>query len=326
MSCDSVLIDDNPSNEVVNNFQEFWDEYDRHYPFFELKGVDWGQVYDDHIDRVENLKNPFELFDIVSDIILSLEDGHADITTSETKINFPYTLGYPENSPKNATAYLSNFTFINNSLGYGAAALGYGDINDSNLGYIKVNTFEGPETLFDDIDDIIEKFSNKDGLVIDIRSNLGGADRNAKLIASRFVNEKSVFRKVKIRNGEDHSSFTDYKEDFIEPATDVNRFLKPIVVITNRATFSAAESFLLAMRTQAHVSVLGGITGGGAGLPLIRELPNGWILRIPSTFTVTPDMESYEGVGLMPDILVSNTPDEVFNRIDKILERAIDQL
>jgi len=58
------------------------------------------------------------------------------------------------------------------------------------------------------------------------------------------------------------------------------RYTDPIALLTNRRTFSAAESFVLAMRTLPQVTIVGDTTGGGSGNPLHRELPNGWGLSV----------------------------------------------
>jgi len=326
ISCESALIDDDPGNEFVDNFEEFWNEFDQHYAFFDLKGIDWDAVYRDNISQVQNSQGSTALFNLVSDLILSMEDGHVDLTTSETKIFFDYTKGYAPNDPRNAVAYVEGFSFINNAVGTGSSSLGFGDVKGTDIGYLRITTFEGPEFRFDDIDDVILDFQDKSAIIVDLRSNTGGNEQNARIVASRFVDEDRLFRKIKIRNGPEHTDFTDWSDDFISPDGDVPPFTKPMIVLTNRTTFSSAESFALMMKSRPNTMVVGDVTGGGSGFPLFREMPNGWIIRVPYSITATPDMVLFEEVGLIPDIRVDNPESDLLLRKDAILERAIEEL
>ena len=88
-------------------------------------------------------------------------------------------------------------------------------------------------------------------------------------------------------------------DDYLEP-TGKRQFLGPVAVLTNRRTFSAAESFVLAMRTLPQVTLVGDTTGGGSGNPLFREMPNGWSLSVSRWLERAPDGTTHEGRGIGP--------------------------
>jgi C-terminal processing protease CtpA/Prc len=94
------------------------------------------------------------------------------------------------------------------------------------------------------------------------------------------------------------------------------------MVLTNRGVYSASEDFVLAMRA-TKATIVGDTTGGGSGNPLIKALPNGWIYRIPRWQQVTPEMKSYEGTGITPDIAVWISKPDSLAKKDTILERAM---
>ena len=57
----------------------------------------------------------------------------------------------------------------------------------------------------------LTEMGNIQGLIVDVRNNDGGNDRNAKDIAGRFTNERRLYRHVQWRNGPDHSDFTSFR-------------------------------------------------------------------------------------------------------------------
>lgn len=77
------------------------------------------------------------------------------------------------------------------------------------------------------------------------------------------------------------------------------------------------------MIVNPQVTTIGGITGGGSGNPLYRELMNGWYFRLSSWQVVTPEYENYEGLGISPDIEVTITEGDISTGRDTIIERAI---
>jgi hypothetical protein len=42
--CKKVFFDEDISNTPLNNFELFWNDFDRFYPFFEIKHIKWDSV------------------------------------------------------------------------------------------------------------------------------------------------------------------------------------------------------------------------------------------------------------------------------------------
>jgi C-terminal processing protease CtpA/Prc len=74
------------------------------------------------------------------------------------------------------------------------------------------------------------------------------------------------------------------------------------------------------MKQAPNVTTVGGITGGGGGMPLSQELPNGWMIRFSAVPMFDADMQHTE-FGVMPDIEVHISPEDTD---DTILLTAID--
>ena len=89
---------------------------------------------------------------------------------------------------------------------------------------------------------------------------------------------------------------------------------------------SAAERAVMAFKTLPNLVHMGDTTNGAHSTKIPRELPNGWIYTVVTQQIEFFDGKSYEGIGLIPDILVENTAEEMSAGQDKALEAAINQL
>lgn len=186
-SCEHLLLEEDPDDTLVENFEVFWREFDRHYAFFELKGIDWDSVYAEHRPKVNGFTNSGQLFSLLEEIIISLEDGHVNLYSSNRWVGFDFQEGYPENKP-NVSGYVENLEFPNTTVSHG-------DVRDSELGYLRIESFGRDVSHYQVIDDIIERFEDKKGMIIDVRSNGGGSDLNSRLIAARFTNKKLLYKR-----------------------------------------------------------------------------------------------------------------------------------
>ena len=77
------------------------------------------------------------------------------------------------------------------------------------------------------------------------------------------------------------------------------------------------------MRTQVHVTLIGTTTGTGVVGGIVRELPNGWLLNLPSGLAYLPDQTVVEGRGIKPTMFVNITEEDRKNGKDSILEKAL---
>jgi C-terminal processing protease CtpA/Prc len=73
------------------------------------------------------------------------------------------------------------------------------------------------------------------------------------------------------------------------------------------------------MRYADNCLVLGGQSGGGGGMPLSYELPNGWMVRFSSVKMYDRDKQSIEG-GIKPHLFVNQHSEDK----DDLIEEAVD--
>ena len=323
MGCSRVITNSVPENTPESNFEYLWQEYDRLYAAFELKGVDWDSVYAIYRRQVTSQTTDEELFLIMSNMLAIFRDGHVNLYTPLG--NYSYT-DWWDQYPRNYDREILAINYLNRTINVADSPIRY-RLLDEQIGYVYIGSFSRlrGENWGENIEIALREMGNIQGLIVDIRNNDGGSDRNAKDVAGRFTNEKRLYRYVQWRSGPDHSDFTSFQAGYFEPKGNII-FTRPIALLTNRRVFSAAESFVLMMRTLPHVTVVGDTTGGGSGNPVRRELPNGWTYRVPRWLEFTSDFEPFEGVGLAPDIWVS-TPDALLESgTDRIFETAVEIL
>lgn len=319
-SCEGILFDDDPKDSPENNFDLLWNDFDKTYSFFEIKDINWDSVYQVYRPKVNSQSSNIALFNVMSEMLSTLKDGHVSLYAND-QMSFHYDLlkDKPVNFPglpSLLSKYIRNYQ--NNGI------IGFGSIN-SDVGYITISSFGGGAEKYVYIDIAIEYLANKKGLIIDLRNNVGGNDTNTKIISSRFVDQKRLFRYVRFKKGPSHDDFTDFIPDYIDKGGN-SQFTGPVILLTNRSCFSSTEFFILQMKTLSKVTTVGDTTGGSAGNPVGRELPNGWSYQLPRWIQYRSDKTSFEGKGLEPDIPIWITAQDQHDNIDAILEKAIELL
>jgi len=137
-------------------------------------------------------------------------------------------------------------------------------------------------------------------IIIDLRENGGGSADQSAYLAAIFLEPETLLWTYLSRNDEVKE---EYRTQFV-PDADVFKDI-PLYVLTSKKTFSAAESFVWAMKLNKRATVVGEQTGGGAHTIKDIHLGNLFTLRTSIGRPVIPLGEkNWEASGLMPDIAV----------------------
>ena len=299
------------------NFQALWKIIDEHYCFFDYKqheyGLDWDAVYRKYQPRVDATMNSQQLFEVLSQMLGELRDGHVNLIAAHDYGRYwAWHEDYPTNfSDTLYRRYMGTDYRI-------AAGISY-RILDDNIGYMRYESFssgigEG------NLDEVLLYLMPCQGLIVDIRSNGGGDLTNAEKLAARFCHQKTLVGYSQHKTGPGHSDFSDMEPHYLEPSKNV-RWHKPVVVLTNRGVFSAANEFTMYMKALPLVKVVGDHTGGGAGMPFSSSLPNGWSVRFSAVPSYDADRHNTE-FGIAPDYNVGLSDDDLRAGRDTIIEFA----
>lgn len=325
VSCEKVFMEDDAKNDPVRIFNEIWTFADRHYSFFEEKGIDWNAVYDDYRPRVRADMNPVELFDLCAEMLYLLRDGHVNLLSSfDRSRNWQWYLDYPDNFhyPVIERHYLGGRQRYVGPLQF--AYIGKDDDDERDIAYVYYGSFANPVSE-GNLDLIIRNLDDAVGLIIDVRNNGGGSPTYGRNIAARFAAEKVFVGTNYVKTGPGHEDFRP-ESVTITPHSGLT-YGGNVVVLTNRRSYSATTYFVQYMRELDNVTVIGDATGGGAGLPAFRDLANGWRVRVSSTRFYCPTGNSIEP-GINPDIFQDMfiPGEDITLEHDAIIDRAIDYL
>jgi len=313
-SCSKLVIED-PITEKKVVFEYFWKSVDEKYSFFELKDIDWDGVHDRFAPTISETMSDEAFFDTLSVMIDLLHDGHSGVTST---FNDHKYVGFFTRGPENFDARL---LMDNYAHGWGAVkgALNHISLADGQVAYIYYGDFSS--TITDaDIEYLIEKYKDTKGIIIDVRNNFGGAVNNIFTLASHFANNKTLVMKSILKNGTGHNDFTGETETYLQPS--VKNYAGKVCVLTNRKVFSAASVFTLVMRELPNVTVVGDTTGGGLGLPIGTEIPNGWQMHCSGSQLLSTGGECFE-MGIPPDVQVDMKKSDMEKGIDTIIETAM---
>lgn len=306
---DEDVYEDSPSG----NFEALWKIMDEHYCFFQEKGVDWDSVHAVYAPRFNAGMTDDQELEVLGNMLAELKDGHVNLFAS---FDYSRYWGFHEDYPKNysdtlARHYLGTDYRISNGFKY--------RIMDDNVGYLRVPSFE--DTIgAGNLDDILLYLQPCLGIIIDLRDNGGGMLTAAEALAARFTDKEILVGYMRHKTGKGHNDFSDMEEQTLKPAKGI-RWHKPVVVLTNRSVYSAANEFVKYMRHCPHVTIVGDRTGGGAGLPFSSELPNGWSIRFSACPMYDTDKQSTEN-GIEPDIKVGLRTDDFLRGRDTMIETA----
>ena len=171
---------------------------------------------------------------------------------------------------------------------------------------------------------LIEK---SDGFIYDIRTNPGGTAQLALEVAGRFVKEKTLIGYDVVKSGKGYNDLSEPLALYIIPINPENKWADiKTTVLTNRDVYSTANMFASYMKLVPNATLIGGITGGGGGLPTSYYLPNGWTITMSSQRMSLDINKVHIERGVEPDIYVTITEEDKANKVDSILEKALEVL
>jgi C-terminal processing protease CtpA/Prc len=212
----------------------------------------------------------------------------------------------------------SHLTVIDSSSAEGYV---YGSLTGRNVGYLHLSGIDLTDKEFGDR--LLENIGHHEAIIIDLRNNAGGDDNAGADLAARFSDREELVYTVQERNGPGHNDFADKTGYFLRKAGPVP-FTRPVVVLTDKVTVSAAEVMLLYLKALPHVTQIGTATSGDfSDTGMRRFLPNGWQYQYSIMKFLLPDgVTSLDGIGHVPDVEIRNSAEDIAAGNDRVLARA----
>ncbi len=174
--------------------------------------------------------------------------------------------------------------------------------------FISKNAASEMETLFNNA-------SSKKGIIIDLRSNPGGLLTNAIYISDMLLKGGAIVSTV------DRDRYKSTTRARYGQVTD-----KPIVVLINKGSASASEILSGALKDNHRATIVGEQSFGKGLVQEINKLPDEAGMNITIQRYLTPSGQDINKKGITPDVVIELTEENVKNKDDVQLKKAIEVL
>jgi len=173
---------------------------------------------------------------------------------------------------------------------------------NNKVGYLRLRAFNenSSKQLRKEISEI-EKNKKLIGYILDLRNNPGGLLSQAVKISDFFLHDGEIVstKGRKIREN---------KKYFAKKGDKING--KPLIVLINNGSASAAEIVAGALQDQKRAILLGETTYGKGSVQSIIPLRNSGAIRLTVSKYYLPSGKSISEVGVVPDIKVEEEGEE----------------
>lgn len=183
----------------------------------------------------------------------------------------------------------------------------------TDLAYIRIRTIT--RTTPQEVRDAIQRATDegKLGLLIDVRSDPGGLLVETTELADMFLDSGTILVQVD-RNGTER----------VANATSGTLTDLPVVVLQDEFSASGSELFAAALQENGRAMVVGTTSFGKGTVNHVRELSNGGAVYVSIARWLTPDRNQIEGRGIIPDVPITLTVEDIEAGRDIAMFRAID--
>lgn len=330
------VCDQPTPNTPKSNLEVFAGTWAEHYPFFDLKGADWGAIVERERATITDSTTPLQLFQTFKRMIEPLEDAHTGVFAESLKERFN---GFRKGANRlQRDQFPKAYALTDRYLDGPVKKFCEGQVEfataGGNIGYLRLRSFSGYHSdgsfesglvaLEGALDTIFAEAGKWRGLLIDVRINGGGADPYGLAIASRLASAEYVaYAKQARSDPRDPAKWTAEQPSWVRPS-DRPGFRGPVIELIGLHSVSAAETFTQALLGRVpKVTRVGANTQGVFSDVMGRRLPNGWRFGLPNERFVTNGV-SYDGPGIPPDVAVAVFPQsDLGTGKDRSFERAL---
>ena len=310
-----------------------------YYSFSAARHVDWAERGNNLRPVAAAARNDVELAGVFSELLEGLQDVHTSIAKDNLKIEMDLSTSTVRTHRLLREAFAQQSEIVDFSTWFEVwnqtqndaiyALLSpqgrgrvYGDAFmwgtlAGNVGYLAINRVDKLDSgggvddrtaVAQTLDRALGEMQGTRALVLDISMNTGGSTDIIAAAAARFADRRRL-----VYTREMPKDPTAAPQPFyIEPAGTV-RYAQPVYVLTSDVTVSAAEYLILYMRVLPQATQIGQTTQGALAGSFVRGLPNGWHMAITNHITRDARGNSYEVVGIHPDVIFDVFPESGFD-------------
>lgn len=179
-----------------------------------------------------------------------------------------------------------------------------------NIGYVKLTWFANPDTCQETAEAVMERLSETDAVIFDLRDCGGGYPEMVRLIAGWLFDRPVPWYNPRATSPA--QSVTD------SPVPGSTLAHKPVFVLTSSHTFSGAEHFAWNLKTLKRATLIGETTSGAS-----HAQPGAQSGAQPNPIALSAPKPAWEGTGVAPDIRVKAA--EALRVAESLAQAAIRQ-
>ena len=185
----------------------------------------------------------------------------------------------------------------------------------TNIGYVRIRNFTArtPQELGDLVRQLEE--DGAAAIILDVRGNPGGLLVETAQTTDLFLDEGVIL--VQVGRGGRETVFNAQQGT----ATSL-----PLAVVQDEFSASGSEVLAAAIQENGRGIVVGATSFGKGTVNQARDLSNGGAVYVSIARWLTPDRNLIEGRGVIPDVEVALTAEDIEERRDVAVHRAIEAL
>jgi len=166
------------------------------------------------------------------------------------------------------------------------------------------------------IEDLYKQDPNIKGIVLDLRNDPGGLLEASVAISAAFLPSDVTVVSTNGQIPESKAVFKASPDSYMrrggnDPLKRLPEALKsvPLVVLVNEGSASASEIVAGALQDNKRATIMGAQTFGKGSVQTVRQLSADTALKITTARYYTPSGRSIQAKGIVPDVMLDETPD-----------------
>jgi hypothetical protein len=220
-------------------------------------------------------------------------DGHLFVKYNPTKVQELSAVKKDAPADSDYDSFFYGEEAVKNNFGFKEVK-----ILEGNIGYIKLSKINISERSLPVLIASMRFVENTTALIIDVQDNSGGGSVIGDVFESYFLPKETALLEFKNRDGENHISKT--VAWLIEPKYD-----KPLYIMINSGTVSAAEAFVFALQSRKRAIVVGQRSAGAAHMSSWYPVNDHLYVSVSTGAPTLPGTEiSWEQKGVQPEHVV----------------------
>jgi C-terminal processing protease CtpA/Prc len=169
---------------------------------------------------------------------------------------------------------------------------------EGNIGYIKLSKINLSDKSLPVLFASMRFVAHTKALIIDVQDNGGGGSAIGEVFESYFLPKETPLLEFQNREGENHTSKT--VGWLTEP-----KYNKPLYIMTNSKTASAAEAFAFALQSRNRAVIVGQRSAGAAHMSSWYPINKYLFLSVSTGAPTIPGTDiSWEQKGIQPEHVV----------------------